>query len=448
MTDRVDLSERELEILKLVATGASNKEIAQQLYISPNTVKVHLKNIFAKIGAASRTEAAMYVVQQGLFQPATPGEGASAPDIAGPSPAEAGNLGEGVETEKASRLGRAFPGWTVVGALLLFTLLGLLIFLQQRQGLGGQPSLAATDTPRWSARSSLPTPRFGLASAVYGESVFAIAGESDQGVSDTVEKYEPDTDQWTTLASKPLPVTDANAAVLAGKIFVPGGRTASGEVTDRVEIYDPLEDSWTEGVPLPAPMSAYALAVFEGKLYVFGGWDGEKYLRSVYEYDPDREVWTERASMPTARGFAGAEVAGRTIYVIGGDSQEGALPVNEAYLPDLDNGSDNPWQIKAELPEPRYAFGIASIADTISVLGGKGEGLEEYQGLVYLPASDEWQQIEAPQAPVGYGLELAASGPYLYLLGGILEGSQDEEISGAFYVYRVYYTVSFPVIEK
>ena len=74
MSDSTELSEREQEILRLVATGASNKEIAQRLTISANTVKVHLRNIFAKIGAVSRTEAAMYAVKSGLVPGASPVE--------------------------------------------------------------------------------------------------------------------------------------------------------------------------------------------------------------------------------------------------------------------------------------------------------------------------------------------------------------------------------------
>jgi DNA-binding NarL/FixJ family response regulator len=51
------LSERESEILKLVAMGMSNKEIAEKLFLSERTIKAHLTNIFNKLNVASRSEA-------------------------------------------------------------------------------------------------------------------------------------------------------------------------------------------------------------------------------------------------------------------------------------------------------------------------------------------------------------------------------------------------------
>ena len=60
------LSDRELEILRLVATGASNKEIAATLFITEGTVKNHVTNILGKLGVRDRTQAALKVKELGL----------------------------------------------------------------------------------------------------------------------------------------------------------------------------------------------------------------------------------------------------------------------------------------------------------------------------------------------------------------------------------------------
>ena len=63
------LTERELEVLRLVARGMANKEIAHQLFISENTVKNHVRNILEKLQLHSRMEAAMYAVRENLLEP-------------------------------------------------------------------------------------------------------------------------------------------------------------------------------------------------------------------------------------------------------------------------------------------------------------------------------------------------------------------------------------------
>jgi predicted ATPase/class 3 adenylate cyclase/DNA-binding CsgD family transcriptional regulator len=64
------LSAREAEVLRLVATGKSNREIAEMLSVSPNTVAFHIKSIFNKTGVSNRTEAASYAHRHGLVNPA------------------------------------------------------------------------------------------------------------------------------------------------------------------------------------------------------------------------------------------------------------------------------------------------------------------------------------------------------------------------------------------
>jgi len=61
------LSDREMEMLKLLATGMSNKEIAEKLCLSLRTVKAHMSNIFTKMNVASRSEALVEALRKGLL---------------------------------------------------------------------------------------------------------------------------------------------------------------------------------------------------------------------------------------------------------------------------------------------------------------------------------------------------------------------------------------------
>ena len=69
------LTTRELEILRLVAAGASNSTIGAQLWITEQTVKFHLSNVYRKLGVANRTQASRFAYLNGLIEP-VPANGA------------------------------------------------------------------------------------------------------------------------------------------------------------------------------------------------------------------------------------------------------------------------------------------------------------------------------------------------------------------------------------
>jgi DNA-binding NarL/FixJ family response regulator len=66
-----ELTEREVEVLRLVARGDSNMQISVQLYISVNTVKTHIKNILSKLQLENRTQVAAFAAKAGLVAPDT-----------------------------------------------------------------------------------------------------------------------------------------------------------------------------------------------------------------------------------------------------------------------------------------------------------------------------------------------------------------------------------------
>lgn len=422
------LSEREIEILRLVATGASNKEIARMLYISPNTVKVHLKNIFTKIGAASRTEAAMYAVQNGWVERTSSG---------------AGEVVTEVESEQPRSVPRTLV-WTVASfAFMVFLAVMVLWWTNREQAsspvITGQPT--PTEVSRWQRKADMPTARSRMAAVAYESQLYLIGGEDSEVVVSTVERYDTSSNSWETLQEKPTAVADVHAVVLNGMIIVPGGRLPSGKVTDIVELYDPQNGVWSRGRSLPYSLCSYAIAAFEGKVLLFGGWDGKKYVDTILSYYPVEDKWEIIGRIQSGRGYLGAGITNRKILIVGGFN--GKFPVTdvEIFLPDRIDTNHGMTIKDRPLELGKYGFGMTSIADFVYLFGGISDKNRK-DGLIFVPGTEEWHLIQLPsEAEVSFP-GVVSLGSNVYVIGGETENLP----SNTTYSYQAIYSVSIPLV--
>jgi DNA-binding CsgD family transcriptional regulator len=400
------LSERELEILGLVSTGATNREIAYHLGISTNTVKVHLRNIFSKLGAESRTEATMIAVREGwiVVPEAKPTlEAVPEPPLSWFRRAVLLAVGVLVICAMALSWPRSSVPPTSASAGLLPAGAGT---VQDRAyGLG--------EESHWAERAQMPTRRAWLGLAAWERRLYAVSGEGSDGVSGAVEIYDPASDAWTRGAEKPTPVAHVAAATLGDRIFVPGGCTGDQVALNVVEVYDPTIDAWEMAAPLPHPLCAYALAVHDGRLYLFGGTDGEGYLATTYVYDPADGLWEERAPMPQARALAAAATMEGRIYVVGGYRAGRELTFCTVYDPVADA-----WAACAPLTMPRGGLGLVALGGQLYAIGGGGWG--GYLGFNErsTPAEDRWVAVETPLTGGWQGAGVALLDLTVYAVGG------------------------------
>ena len=407
--------------------------------ISPNTVKVHLRNIFEKLGVQSRTEATMEAVRRGLV--AVPGAGAplgSAAVDAIPNAAEASNLAPTlaprapVIVELPVAVRRPVAGWQrvyLLAAILAVIAIALTPSWWRARSLAstltplsdmGQVQVAPaprSDVARWTAQAALPAGRSRLALVSDGKKLYAVGGETATGVTEAMTIYDPRSNGWLPGPSKPTAVSNAAAVFLNDGIYVPGGTTASGGVTNVLERFDPEAETWEARASLPISLTAYGLAAVGEKIYLFGGWDGKRYRAETYVYDPAKDAWSPAAAMPEPRAFMGAAAAKESIYVVGGHDGKRELASVLRYDPAGEGTKAGPWSSRAPLSRPRGGLGLTTIGNRLYAVGGGWETPLAYNEQ-YDAGIDAWSRIATPLVGQWRNVGVAALDNKLYAVGG------------------------------
>lgn len=463
-SDTPQISEREREILRLVATGATNQQIAQTLNISINTVKVHLRNIFAKIGAASRTEATVYAMRMGLVE-IPPGQATPEPAEAALEPKtdpepEPDSPPEAIVPEPAVLMPQdpalvvptpapqrrwLIPALSLVGLIAIIATVAH--FLPTNTPPAPIPTAAVEGgsdvSESWSALMPMPQGHAAFGMTTYESNgkqyLYAISGIVGDKIDGAVLRYDIQTNTWSGLPPKPTAVSNIHAAVLGKRIYVPGGQLASGQPSDILEAYDQQSNRWVGLRNMPAPRSGYALIAFEGKLYLFGGWDGARYCDEVFSYTPDTDSWQQLTAMPTARAFADAVLVGQDIYVVGGENDQGKLTANERYTP-ADDPASKPWASLVPMPvaASHVATGSAISNDRQIYLFSADLNT---QHLIYNVSHDTWQRMAIP-AVLPADLRINIVNNKIYLLGGQIDGKAQTTVS----MYQPVFVIMLPQI--
>lgn len=440
------LSEREMEVSRLLVTGATNSEIARALVISPQTVKVHLRNVFEKLQVSSRTEASMVLLQRGWLT--MPGVGAAsgavttgAVEMTALDPEPLADLPEVPQPWQWGMLAAALL--ICVVALLLPGLMGRAkspvgLLSDSGQTAIGKPAVEIL--PRWEARPALPSPRSRLAVAHLGNQIYALGGEGRNGQTlDRVEIYALNEEQWRSGPALPEPLANAAAAVVGGQIVLAGGSAITdadaaqapanetpvnespmNEVTvsDDLYLFDPAGEGWRRAGVLPSPLAGAALVVYEDRLYLIGGWDGAAMHDTIWQLPVAKlgsataADWTGVTRMHTAAAFMGATLVDGEIVVVGGHDGKRELADAAAYAIRF-----NIWRRLPPMQTPRS--GLAVIYDGIAVLALGGGWTRTIAGHErFDPLTNQWSLLASPVRGEWRHFGAVFNEGSVYLIGG------------------------------
>lgn len=432
------LSEREMEVARLLATGASNAEIARELVISPHTAKVHLRNIFEKLHVNSRTEASMLLVQRGWI--AVPGISIAPKETEGSGILQENAQADAApvpEPEPLNNLPPSISGWQRIAFIVVSFICLIAFFLPawRSQAYTSPPLLSDAGNrgegapeivlePRWEVRTPLPSPRSRLAVVRAGETLYVLGGETMGGrLLRNMDAYDLTVNRWRAVQPLPEPTSNLGAAILGDFIYVAGGNHAPSNVGGDLSFGDVLwrysltENRWDEVGRLPGPLAGATLVADDSTLYLVGGWDGQEMHDEIWSYTPDgsttgKVIWQLRDRLATPRAFLGATIVDKSLYVAGGF--DGQRELADAYVFDL---NESTWRRLPDMSNPRS--GLALVYDGLAIFalgGGWLAPVEAHER--YDPAIDVWSNFPSPVPNEWRNLAATSYDGRLLMLGG------------------------------
>jgi len=211
-----------------------------------------------------------------------------------------------------------------------------------------------------------------FASAIeFHDKIYVFGGRSGnrpQDVLASVEMYDLEKHQWVRRASMPTPREGLAVAVLDEKIYAIGGSNADG-ILRTVERYDPEHDQWEpDSTSLVRPRRGFSAFTCDDMIIVVGGESNFGPLPFIEKYEEEAQQWRElnlRLLIP--RAFYGGVKTDHNILIIAGESPAGTVPAVESF-----NTRENKLTLAVSfaLPLAREKFTCVVVDNRIYAFGG------------------------------------------------------------------------------